>query len=280
MHCPSTQASFDLHQIINIAIGMPMCPRNGKPTIDGAQIYGGSLSGETAVLVEATVGEKVTLGVFLECGQDIINNGGASSATLKALGSMELMFIVLPNISDGFPLGRVVKTNVFSNRNTENNDPVTSVVLGDRKELDKIKNYLGSVELPNETEAFYMAMKMASDTIGASHSQMFKTLRAKRQGCAIKPKKRAAPAAPADRGNGRALRALSVRPVYAEDQDDDTDLLASAVGSTSAIIEACSFNHPSGRHFKNHGPIKLVGPVGYMNPLAAFGELVVAACCF
>jgi hypothetical protein len=272
--------------MINVAIGISMRPSDGKPDIVGHQIYGGTASGETAVLAEVRLGEEVRLRDFICAGKAIVNDAAAGIAECKALRSLALTYVVLPNIRGGFPLGQVVKTDVFTKINISTNDPVTSFALYDRAELEKSKKYFSCVEQPNDTLCFYNAVGRASKTLFESHSQMLKILRVKRQGCAIEPKKRAFIAqevrgsAARPRGNGRALRALSVNPVYTE-QDDEDDLFASVVGSTSAIIEACSTNHPSGRPFNAHGPIKSVGPVGYMDPRAAFGEFVFGCfCCF
>ena len=43
--------------MLNVAIGISIRPSDGKPVIEGYEIYGGAESGETAVLAEVTVGE-------------------------------------------------------------------------------------------------------------------------------------------------------------------------------------------------------------------------------
>ncbi len=126
--------------MLNVAIGISIRPSDGKPVIEGYEIYGGAESGETAVLAEVTVGEGMTLDKFLRVGEDIVNNGAACRATSKALRAMQLKYIVLPNVSEGNLFGRVVQTDVLANKNTKNNDSVTSVVLHDRKELEKSRN--------------------------------------------------------------------------------------------------------------------------------------------
>ena len=251
--------------MINTAIGISIRTSDGKPRVEGYELYVGTETGEIGAVGGFDVGDNMTLKQFLRVGKDIVNDGDASRHVRKSLRDLIVTYVVLPNDSAGYLVGQLLSTTVFKMKNTTNNAAVTPITCCDAIEFKKCKQYLDCIGKPSACQLFYQAMKAASTSTVMNESlvRMHQILRVKRQVAetgkrAAEPEPAAASkraAVPAEsRGNGRVLRALPVKPVYAEQEACSPKMVVP--------VEACT-------------RIKKVVAVGHMKPHAAFGEFFV-----
>ena len=135
---PATLETFQLQQNIYAAIGMPMRRSDGTFLLGGHEICCRTEDDELAFLAGVTLGEDVTTKTLIREGGAIVLNGTeATKAAIKALATMQLTYIVLPNAINGYAFGRIVTTDVFAMKNTTNNKRMTSVLL-DKHEFQKL----------------------------------------------------------------------------------------------------------------------------------------------
>jgi hypothetical protein len=286
----ATLETFQLQQNIYAAIGMPMRRSDGAFLLGGHEICCRTEDDELAFLAGVTMGEGVTTKTLIREGGAIVLNGTeATKAAIKALATMQLTYIVLPNAINGYAFGRIVTTDVFAMKNTTNNKRMTSVLL-DKHEFQKLSQFYGCISSDDgiDCNMFFEAMGQASAELGACRWDMNKVLRIQRQVTAIEE-----PVAARgnqrqtieergnqrqtieergnqrqtieERGNGRTLRSLAVRPVYYEAAEQEEEQ-----GIEQEVEEACASNHPSGRPRKGGERLIAVRAVGRMDKHARF----------
>ena len=277
---PATLDAFQMQQTIYAAIGMPMRRSDGTFLLGGHEICCRTEDDELAFLAGVTLGEDVTIKTLIRVGGAIVLNGTeATKAAIKALTTMQLTYIVLPNAINGYAFGRIVTTDVFAMKNTTNNKRMTSVLL-DKHEFQKLSQFYGCISQDDgiDCNMFFEAMGQASAELGACRWDMNKVLRIQRQVTAIEE-----PVAARgnqrqtieergnqrqtieERGNGRTLRSLAVRPVYYEAAEQEEEQ-----GIEQEVEEACASNHPSGRPRKGGERLIAVRAVGRMDKHARF----------
>jgi hypothetical protein len=160
---------------------------DGTFLLGGHEICCRTEDDELALLAGVTMGEGVTTKTLIREGGAIVLNGTeAIKAAIKALTTMQLTYIVLPNAINGYAFGRIVTTDVFAMKNTTNNKRMTSVLL-DKHEFQKLSQFYGCISQDDgiDCNMFFEAMGQASAELGACRWDMNKVLRIQRQVTAI-----------------------------------------------------------------------------------------------